>query len=336
MAYNQDTTEYMYCSARIRGAETHLADNEFIKALSELSTYEDVIGKITSDLNVEIISREDGSIDIEAMIESILIDAKKTVYEIVPEPSVLDFLFYGYDCNNLKAALKCKLRGLDPSSMFYSCASVEPQKSILAISKEKVGYPRHMEEAIAKAEEAYAKTQNPQLIDLILDRACYKDMTEKAENSRVPLFSELVKTKITLQNIIICIRLIKMKLGELGEKMLSDALLENSFFEEKFYIEAYNGGLDKLCEMLEYTNFGNFIKFAAESDFNYMQIERYADDLYMEVAKKAKMIPFGPEVAAGYLIACEQEVKNLRIILDAKRNNMPQERIKERLRVNYA
>lgn len=111
MAYNQDTTEYMYCSARIRGAETHLADDEFINSLSMLSTYEEVINRITSELDVAIISRGDGSIDIEAMLESILIDAKKMVYEIVPEPSLFDFLFYGYDCNNLKAALKCKIRG---------------------------------------------------------------------------------------------------------------------------------------------------------------------------------------------------------------------------------
>ena len=60
-----------------------------------------------------------------------------------------------------------------------------------------------------------------------------------------------------------------------------------------------------------------------------------ADDLWMELVRKAKYIPFGAEVLIGYAVAIEYEVKNIRIILAAKDAGIAPDGIRERLRKSY-
>ncbi|MBQ5634297.1 MAG: V-type ATPase subunit, partial [Clostridia bacterium] len=65
-------------------------------------------------------------------------------------------------------------------------------------------------------------------------------------------------------------------------------------------------------------------------------LEKKADDLWLEVAKEAKRITFGAEIAIGYIAALEYEVKNARIILAGKDACLSPDIIKERLRECYA
>lgn len=329
-----NTTEYMYCSSRIRSLEAHIVGNEGLNALSECATLEDVVSKL-SEYDINIIRGEDGSFDAEATLQGILNDAFRIVKDNVPCPENYDFIRYKYDCNNLKAAVKCNIRGISPASMLYNCGSVEMSKVSDAISADVSAYPKHMAEAISIATDTFAKTGNPQTIDIILDRACFADMLENARNSRIDLSEKLVRTKINLINIMMCIRLIRMKTGDAGKMLLRDALLDGGDFETGFYRESYEGGQSKLLEMLEFTSYGKFASSVLECDGALSQIERIADDFYMDVAKSAKMVPFGPEVVVGYLVACEYEVNNLRIVFNAKRSGSSSEVIRERLRSSY-
>ena len=45
--------------------------------------------------------------------------------------------------------------------------------------------------------------------------------------------------------------------------------------------------------------------------------------------------PFGIGPVAAYILARENEIKTVRIILAAKRNNLPEEMLRERVRAMY-
>ena len=60
------------------------------------------------------------------------------------------------------------------------------------------------------------------------------------------------------------------------------------------------------------------------------------DDYIVSLTKEAKKINYGPEVPFAYLMAKENEIRNLRILLVSKLNNLPKNFIKERLRETYA
>lgn len=334
MASYIDTTEYMYCSPRIRSLENDIFGAEAFGALAEASSVDEIFSRL-AERGVELKRDPDGSVNAEATVEGIFDDACYFISSVTPKPELYDFLRYPYDCNNLKAALKCYFRKTDATSMLYSCGTVDKQFAAKAVAGEKTAYPINMSRAVVEAMNVFSKTKNPQQIDTILDSALYKDMLECAKGSGCGLFVDLVKTRLTLTNIMTCIRLMRMNMGQAGRAILSDAVLPGGVFDEKFFLSAYDEGEGRLYDMLEFTDYGKFAAAAREQKDRFFSIEKTADDIYMELAKKAKMIPFGPEVAAGYLIAREYEVKNLRIILNAKRAGESAEIIRERLRACY-
>lgn len=334
MASRIDTTEYMYCSARIRAMEGSLVSLDKMRAVADSSTFSESINKI-SEYGVELVYSEDGEVDAEESLQKIYTDACEFINSHVPHPEQLEFLRYPYDCNNLKAAIKCYFRGISPDSMLYDCGVCPADSAVAAVKGEAAGYPKFMSAAVSEAIESYSKTKNPQNIDVIMDRACYKDMLECARASGCEFFVKLVRTKIDLTNIISCIRLIRMRMGRAGYALLESAILEGGTYSKKFFCECYEGGEDKLCESLAFSDYGKFISFILENRDRLSLIEKFSDDVYMEIAREAKNIAFGPEVAAGYLIAVEYQIKNLRIILSAKLTGKSVDTVNERLRCAY-
>lgn len=334
MASRINTTEYMYCSSRIRAMENSLIPADKLRILADTSTFEEAISKL-SEMGISPIYKDDGEVDAEQTLQSVYTNACRLIYACVPRPENLDFLRYPYDCNNLKAAIKCGVRGISPDDMMYDCGTRTVSEARDAVNGEFSGFPMYMNAAIGEAQSTYAKTRNPQSIDMILDRACYCDMLECANNSGCEFFVKLVKTRIDLTNIIICIRLIRMKMGRAGHALLMSALLDGGTYDKNFFSEGYENGESRLCDMLAFSEYGKFVSLICESSGNISAAEKFSDDMYMEVARQAKGVAFGPEVAAGFLIAHEYQLKNLRIILDAKKSKRTAQTINERLRYSY-
>ena len=201
------------------------------------------------------------------------------------------------------------------------------------LNKDYSAYPPAMAEAIREAEETFAATANPQKIDFIIDRACFADMLWEAKKTGVALAERLVRVKIDLVNIMQALRISRMGLAAQTASILSETYIEG-------------GSIDKECFLTSADDSESFIKEIMRSDFYSVAdmisndatlgaIEKKADDIYMDIAKKAKEVPFGLEVAIGYLTALEYEVKNIRIILAGKTAGADAEVIRERLRECY-
>ena len=324
----------MYSSARIRAIESTLLPLDKMRAIYDAQTYSDAINKLT-EYGIEVIYCDDGTADVEETLQRALCDACSLIETCVPHPEQLGFLRYPYDCNNLKAAIKCYFRGISPDGMLFSCGVCPAEMAISAVRGDKTDYPENMARAVAVAMEEYSKSKNPQLIDLILDGACYKDMLECAGASGCDMFIRLVKSKIDITNIITCIRLIRMKMGRAGRALLEGGILSGGTYPTEFYTECYDAGEERLCEALAYSVYDKLIMCVCENPGGLSAVEKLADDIYMEIARGAKSIPFGPEVAAGYLIAVQYQVKNLRVILDMKKTGHASDNFSERMRCLY-
>jgi V/A-type H+-transporting ATPase subunit C len=64
-------------------------------------------------------------------------------------------------------------------------------------------------------------------------------------------------------------------------------------------------------------------------------IERHGDNFLISSLWKSKLVSFGPEPLVTYIIARENEIRALRIILTGKKNRVLPDNIRERLRDVY-
>ena len=328
-------TDYMYSSARVRSLENSIATSEKLSHLADAAN-SDVVVAALSDFGFELIQGEDKELFREETLSTVLKAGYAEAEKMVDDGSFMNFLRYAYDCHNIKSIIKCASQGVSCDGMLIPLGIVDTNVLKEAhIEKDYSCLPENMAGAVSVAEEAFAATRNPQKVDVILDKACFADMLQNAEESGIELAIKIVKSKIDLTNLLIAVRLSMMELRESALSILKEALIPGGYKDELFDVDSMTGLVAKLAERFEYSDYSSLCPYIT-GKINLSVLEREIDNYIMKVAKTAKYIPFGPEVLIGYLVALEYEVKNIRIILAGKDAGLSSEVIRERLRDNYA
>lgn len=324
MAVIYQPTDYLYISARLRAREAGLVGRERLARLSELNSAEEVLSALVSEGILQSGALEDP----EAALAALLREAYETVRSGAPDASMFAFLQYPTDCHNVKSVLKCHYRGISHEALLIDAGTlrVEALQSLPEQAPEEL--PPHMRDAVAQARTAYERSKDPREIDFILDAACFADMQESA--AALPLATELVRVRADMINLSTCRRLLQMHAGEAGAATLAHAFLPVGSLEKDALLSLYAAGESAFLEYVAHSAYATV--FAGDSP---TEIERRADDLYMQIARRAAQVPFGAEVLIGYLIGAEYAVKNLRILLAAKRAGADSRALGRRLRESY-
>ena len=334
-------TEYTYASARIRSLENRIVGRERMEILMESKSVEEALerlseyGCITAEEDAPVIAGESVSATREAMLLSVLRDAFSEVEQAVPDPDLFRYLRYPYDCNNIKAAIKCSIRGISAKDLLFDFGTV-PADRVEALLREGKyeGFPSAMAAAIPVAKYAFDRTADPRRIDTVLDKACYADMLAAAEETGDETLLSWVKAKIDLTNILTTLRILRMGMGSLGSAFLEETLIGGGTLESSFFIKAYDEGEARLWESLYPTAYYR-LAFVEGDPRPLSAVEKACDDLYMTLVREGARIPFGAPVAGGYLIGCETAVKNIRIVLAAKEAGLDTSVLRERVRLSY-
>ncbi len=328
--------DYFYGSARVRALETELLGREALLHLTETATVNDAYA-LLEELGFSVESDQRQS-QREAMLSMRLTRVYHEIAELTEEHPCAAFALwrYPYDCNNLKAAIKCFLRNRSCDGLLSSLGTVSEADATAAVQTDCFDlFPAQMAQAAADAVRLYAKTKNPQQIDLLLDKACYADMLDAAEQSGVAYAVELIKAKIDYANLVMCVRVMRMNSGEAGRALLYDALLDGGTLSFDFLMGLYDMEERQLWERLLYTDYKRFSEAVGSVHPTLTVIECCADNAWMEKVKTAKFVACGPEVLIGYLLGVECEVRNLRVILAGKEAGLASQTVWERVRDSY-
>ncbi len=329
-------TDYLYGSARLRAMEHALLTKEQLEALLACSDTAQLWERLEEFGVTPIRDSESGERLREETLLALLEGAYREVCALFPEEPSLRLWLYQYDCNNVKAAIKGFVRGIDVQSMMFDFGTLSVEDVLLAVRERQYGQlSPQMAVAAEQAVAEYAKTKDPQVIDLLLDRACYADMLADAKASNVSYAVRLVETKIDLINLLTAVRILRMNRGYAGRAFLQDALLDGGTLSADLIGEWFDGGEEMLWDRLAYTDYAKLSASVTSSDRSLTAIERSLDNAWMREIREAKLIAFGAEVAVAYLLAHEYEVRNLRILFAAKAAGLSVETTRERIREGY-
>lgn len=318
MAYKD--TDFMYASARVSVFETKLLTKEKYMQLIDAATEADAVA-LFADAVTPVYT--DGAFDIEATIEGLLGTAFSEVAKSIPDPKLFDFMRYEYDANNLKAAIKAKVGGIEADGMLFACGTASPEAAVAAVeSGEYKAFPAHMAAAAPKALTAYAATRDPQSIDLAIDRAAFADMLDAAAADET--LTAAIKLRIDAINVQTAVRLL-----DAGKPAgLSAMLLEGGNLPVKTFKAADRAAL---AAALDEKN-AKVAVLLTDPDAPLAAIGRAAETL-LGAGTGAQFVPFGLAKIYAYLSAVQREAKNLRIIFALRAAHADRETILQNIRV---
>lgn len=271
----------------------------------------------------------------KTVMDEVFCDAVEKVRSAVPDAAVYDPLLYKYDCTNIKTVIKCAVQGIRSYDGFYSCGTVSAAQMQENLQKDIYrGVPPAMANAAAQARQEYAKTGEVRCIDLMLDRACFADMTAAADAKNVPLIQKIVCMRADFANILTCIRIRFSGVpAEAGRALLSRAFVPGGQVPLSVLVNDESGCADigQISELLGDCHVRDAVRLAM-SAAAIGEVEKIFDDAVLAACQPYRFKPFGPEIAVRYLLIREAEMTNGRIIASRFSSGTDADKIRERLR----
>ena len=114
--------DYVYASTRVKTAEGRGTLRDRLTSFAEAGSAEALVSAVVDS---GIVSNPAVKTPSEAA-DAALVGAAELLRSSVPDPGVYDFLFYKYDCNNIKVALKESILESREDSRYFTCGTVSP------------------------------------------------------------------------------------------------------------------------------------------------------------------------------------------------------------------
>ena len=337
--------DYAFANGRIRKLENGLLNKDILDRMIKSNDIVSALKILTeSDLNDYSFDLNNPS-DFEDSLNQELLQTYDLIKSI-SKVSTFNFLYFTfaskYDFHNIKTLIKSKYLKKEFSSELISpIGTLNVEKLNSAIKDEKYeDIPYSFEVLIKKTLTEYNKFKDPEIIDFVLDKERYVMIFNKIRETEIieeeePYLRRFIKINIDLNNIINCIRA-KIR----GEKktFTKEFLIPEGDFKIDNLIEVYDSPLSSWFEKLRYTDYKNIIELGVnyfQKNNSLMELEKLIDNFILNFSKIGKYITFGIEPIVGFITAKENDIKNIRIILSGKLNNLSPDEIIERVRDTY-
>ena len=322
MAKNQ----YTYAVARIRAMEVSLFSQAVIDQLLACKDEKQCLLL----LQEKGWGNADTPLDAEAILSCEREKTWKEVKSLADDPSVFDVIPYADLFQNLKAAIKQAASERAVSDIFIPDTQISGEEMLDIIKKKEFGrLPGFMAGIAREAYETLLHTQDGQLCDIMVDKAALEAIYEAGKRSGEEIIRDYAESTVAVADIKIAVR--SQKTAKSLEFM-KRAMAECDSVNINALMRAAQNGMDAIEEYLESTAYKGGAKALKESASAF---ECWCDNRIVETIRPQLYNPFtiGPVVA--YVLARENEIKTVRIILTGKQNDLPVESIRERVREMY-
>lgn len=319
-------TKYTYAVARIRALEVSLLTDAVVEQLLTCKTAEQALQLL--------VEKGWGNMDSGNDADAVLAWEEEKTWEVIcdvaPDMSVFDVLSYPKLYHNLKAAIKEVCTEIRNEHIFCDDCAI-PGDDMLKIveSKDFSKLPGKMEQTAQEAFDTLLHTREGQLCDIIVDRAALEAMIEAGKKSGEPIIEEYADTMVAIADIKIAVR--SQKTGKTAEFM-RQAMAECQSVSCEQLIRAALAGSDEIAQYLEGTSYAEGAEALKESPSAF---ERWCDNRMTDSMRSQKYESFSVGPLLAYLLARQNEIKTVRMILTGKQNDFPEEAIRERIRAMY-
>ena len=320
-------TDYLFISAFLRAKEPQLLSGE--KAGRMLASSVQEAARILESC---------GYADVLAVgLDKALNDRRAAAFAEVealcPKDGVVALFRMRYDYHNAKTIVKAEAMGQDPSALLSDAGRVDAQTLRNAYETGESGpVPQPLLTAMTAARDALSRSADPQLADLILDRAYFAEYNEKAAQVGSRFLMGYAQLQADSANLRAAVRARRMRKdaaflknvlvpgGSVPAEEICRALGQDEPFAPLFA----SGALFAVAQAGDDSQSGSLTAF-----------ERLCDNALTAYFAQAKSVVFGEQVVIAYLCALETEIAAARMIVNGLQVGLPADTIRARLRELY-
>lgn len=336
MNIDKKKQDYVFASSRVRSVGRYLLTKEMADTMIESRTPEDAL-KILHEMAYEGVEELANVKDFEKILSKELENTFAFVGDIAPDKEEIAPLFYPYDYHNIKVLLKSEFLEGDFSQYLINIGTIDLDTLKENLRERNfVLFTDTMRKSVLNVIEVFARTRDPQVVDILLDKACFQEMLEKAESIGNEFLIDYVRLFIDIVNLKTFVRV--RQIGKPWD-FFHYAFMEGGRIGDKLFIAGYDEPFSNVGEKLVPYGLDRVMiegGQALKETGRFTVFERLCENVIMEHAKKAKFFTFGLEPLVAHILAKEIEIRTVRIIMTGLLQGLSKESIRERMRDTYA
>lgn len=325
-------TDYLSISARVRAMENRLLNRERRERMIEARTDDEAVKILTECGYAE---PEDLSVPaVDAVLSQARTELFRELRGSVPKPALVEVFQIKYDYHNAKVLIKAAATGETPERLLMSGGRYDPAALADSFRRGELrSCSAPFAQAVKEAGEILSGEGDPQRADLVLDRACYAEMSAAAKDSGSSFLQGYVRLAIDAVNLRTAVRCARMGADS---TLLSESMLPGGNAEPSAVVGARgselvqrfrSGPLEKAAEL--------GAALTAPGSGSLTAFEKSCDDALNAYLSGARRVAFGEQPVVGYLCAREAEATAVRTILAGRAAGLDGDTIRERLRDSY-
>ena len=318
--------DYIYAVARIRAKELLCFGSPAMEQLMACKTYEECLRM----LNEKGWGNGSAGQTPESLLDGERNKTWEQLRELVEDMSVFDVFLYANDYHNLKAAIKENYAPSHGADIYSSNGTIDPAVFRQAADEHDFSVlPAGMRDAAEEAMSVLRETGDGQLCDIIIDKAALNAILQAGKASGDPLLAFYAEHTVATANIKTAVRC--QKTGK-SLDFIQRALAECDTLDVSLLAQTAVESSEAMIEYLGRTCYSGAAEALTQSASAF---ERWCDNRLIEKIRpqKYETSTIGP--LAAWLLARENEIKTVRILLSGKRNGLSDDAIRERLREMY-
>jgi V/A-type H+-transporting ATPase subunit C len=324
----EDDYAYMFQTARVRSMDTQVLTRT---ALSDMANALDFVSAAGSLSGTEYtLPQGAGGVEIETVLRQRRTAVRRLFEDLMLDERIVEVFRSRDDHANLRLILRRVLTDKPVGADYSDEGNVPPEVLCQAFEEQNYAIlPEYVQTAADQATLAYYQNKNVRQIDNAIDHAQAAYRLDKARSVDGGEFlTNLFRIQIDLTNLCTMLR---VKLLQADPR---DVFVEGGFIE----IDRLRQGIDLPYEALGPLFFATPYHHIVDTGAGYvvtngsfLKVEQQCDDYLMGYLKQTIQIASGPQPVIAFFLMKEHEIRTVRLILTAKRNDLETRLIMDRL-----
>ena len=329
----RDDQEYSYETGVIRVLETKFVDRTHLNRMLEARSYREAFSLLHDTTYGKYMKEKT---DFDGVLEDEYREFLSFFEKSCKNRYITEYYKSRYDIHNFKMYIKSKLSNTALDGAMLSQYGMMPADTFIKITdaEEEGVIPEPYGTFEVRALNFYEESQDIELLDIFIDSLYFKWRRGLIKKSGNLFLINLDREHITLMNIKSFARLLYFK----NSTSIEEVILEGGFIGKDFYIEHKEENLNQIWSHLKNTPYERIVKDGYSlitKEGSFALLEKLCENRIVDIARSTKSAIFGAEVVYAFMMAKENEIRMLRIILSGKKNNVPRNIIESRLPEMY-
>jgi len=325
-----DDWRYVYQTAQVRVLEMQMLTRATLLDMANSDSFETAADLLSA---TEYALPRKTLTDLEDVLHQRRTALRELFTELMIDQSIVELFKTRDDFANLRLAVRRMLTEKPLGADYSPDGNVPPEQFEQVFEEENYDlFPGYMQQAVEQAVLAYYQDKDIRRIDYAIDRVQAEYNLSQARRLRSIFLLGLFKIQIDLTNIRSMLRLKFTNFQDLAAP--PSVFLRGGFLSLERLEKGLDLGYEALAPLFFVTPYHQVIEASAAyvaSDKSFLRAEQKCDEFITGFLRSTIQVTTGPQPIIAYLLLKENEIRSVRLILTAKKNNLDNQLIIDRI-----